>query len=775
MKRLGGVIVSILLLLTIFWPTGSGAEPEMPEVIINELAWAGSSVSSSDEWIELKNTTDQNQDISGWQVTKKTDTASPMVTITVGSIPPHGYFLISNYSETSASSVLDIQPDIILSSVSLSNEELAISLYKGDWHNPDNLVDIAGDGNKPDEFCQGSGNQDNFHVSMERNATYEAGDVKESWHSANTSSHFDLGKETANKGTPKDENSIPPIILLSPTIDHIVPPVPAEATIDTDFVIEEIIGANFAVAENLQIKLEKGNSSISATDWQRISDTTLTQIRFHIPIDAETGEWDLIVTNTNQPDTPAILINAVEIVEPEEEPEIPTYSENISLSELYPHPATGAEEFIELYNSGDNSVNLKGWKLDDQSPGGSAVYTIPNDIIISPHQYLIFPKSQTHLYLNDTGDQARLLQPNDVVVEVTPNYGTATTGYSYSKINSNWQWSKRVTPNAVNIYESIAEDDDDDTTVPDSDPTSLQPNEVTIKLEADDLAPTSITLIWQVNLIGALGEMEIYQSDKATVLGRLIGSTAPNKLTYSVDKLISNTTYYFTTIGTYNADDIRSNQIKVTTLKTNQGVATIKNNSGVSKQILINEILPNPNAGDNEFIELYNPGSQAVDITNWKLLDASGKAYIINAFDLSELVITDTEEDSDDIVILEPGQYLLLEYPVTHIRLNNSGGEEVQLTDGADNLIDEMDYAGSTKPGYAYVLAPNGQWFWSNETTPGEANDISFASWDEESGSYLVDSGSGFRWMSLVWLSLIISAIIGTRLRKYGYSNLYHQ
>ncbi|MFA5967443.1 MAG: lamin tail domain-containing protein [Patescibacteria group bacterium] len=764
MKKIGGIVVSICLLLAIFQPMVSIAEEEIPPIVINEVAWAGSTVSIADEWIELKNTTDEEIDLIDWEIRRLDANGQQkvaMVTINIGQnhlIPASGYFLIANngkdYQFGGGPSVLNIDPDYIDTAVSILDNPFKLFLYD----QSDQIIDTAGDGQSSGvNFCGIKG------VTMERNIAYGPGGEKTNWHEATAAINLDTDRP--DLGTPLAENSLP--APATPVISKIIPD---QAETETIWEIEEIIGENFITTGVTQIKLEKDDLSIWATNVNVLTSTTIDTAKFNLS-SAEAGEWDVIVINPDG--QTAILSNAVTITEPEEEPEIPIYSDKITLSELYPHPPSGNEEFIELYNSGDNSANLKGWKLDDQSPGGSAVYTISSDLIISPHQYLTFPKSQTHLALNDTGDQARLLQPNDVIVEVTPNYGTATEGNSYSKINGNWQWTQRVTPNAANLYESTDEDEEDvilDNT--NNDPTSLQPNEVVIKLKANSITATSAMLTWEINLPGAIGDIEIYQSEKSGQLGLQIGQTTSSATTYPVKNLVSKTKYFFTVVGSYNADDVKSNQIELTVAS--PGRTSNSGTSGLLKQIIITEILPNPNAGDNEFIELYNPGDQTVDITGWQLLDASGKVYIINALDSVEIAATE-EVDEPTAVVLEPQQYLLLAYSTTHIRLNNSGGEELQLLDSQDNLIDELDYDGSVKQGYAYVLAPNERWFWSNETTPGAVNDISFASGNETDNFNLVDTGELWRWGTFFWMSGLLSAIMWTYRKRYGYPNLHHQ
>jgi hypothetical protein len=72
------------------------------DVVINEIAWAGSLDNSSDEWIELYNTTNQTIDLTGWYIE---DDVSSSYTIVSGSVSPHGYFLIED-AETSVSNVV---------------------------------------------------------------------------------------------------------------------------------------------------------------------------------------------------------------------------------------------------------------------------------------------------------------------------------------------------------------------------------------------------------------------------------------------------------------------------------------------------------------------------------------------------------------------------------------------------------------------------------------------------------------------------------------------
>lgn len=159
------------------------------DVIINELMWMGSNGSDgvgglTDEWIELKNTRDCEGcdiDISGWQLTKLVSGTDEKLMLVIPNgkvIPANGYFLIANFDKSS--SKINVEPDLVDTSVVLVNGDLQIKLYKGAI-GPANLIDIADDG----EGSPAAGEHDidnNIYYSMERNDEPGDGTDPDSWH-----------------------------------------------------------------------------------------------------------------------------------------------------------------------------------------------------------------------------------------------------------------------------------------------------------------------------------------------------------------------------------------------------------------------------------------------------------------------------------------------------------------------------------------------------------------------------------------------------------------
>lgn len=122
-----------------------------------------------------------------------------------------------------------------------------------------------------------------------------------------------------------------------------------------------------------------------------------------------------------------------------------------------------------------------------------------------------------------------------------------------------------------------------------------------------------------------------------------------------------------------------------------------------SANIILNEIYPAPLSGETEFIELYNVGSETVDMNLWYLMDESEKKYIIRDLEL------------------EAGAYIFFDYDTTRIALNN-GGDTVYLYDPADNLRHSLVYPGVEKGDS--LVNDNGEWEISLSPTAGSENII---------------------------------------------------
>jgi hypothetical protein len=85
-------------------------------VLINEVAWAGTVASSSDEWIELNNPGTTPIDLTGWVLSDGSDLRINLA----GTITARGYYLLERIDDDT---VFDIHADQIYSGCLMNDGE----------------------------------------------------------------------------------------------------------------------------------------------------------------------------------------------------------------------------------------------------------------------------------------------------------------------------------------------------------------------------------------------------------------------------------------------------------------------------------------------------------------------------------------------------------------------------------------------------------------------------------------------------------------------------
>lgn len=119
--------------------------------------------------------------------------------------------------------------------------------------------------------------------------------------------------------------------------------------------------------------------------------------------------------------------------------------------------------------------------------------------------------------------------------------------------------------------------------------------------------------------------------------------------------------------------------------------------------VYINEWLPNPEGkdADGEFVEIYNNGGSAVNLSGWSL-----KANSKTKFYLSGTI--------------GPGEFRVFEKPSLKIALTNTDGQ-IFLYDATGRQVDHQEFLGLAQEGKSFSRNPGGYFVFS-ENTPGEQN-----------------------------------------------------
>lgn len=145
-------------------------------------------------------------------------------------------------------------------------------------------------------------------------------------------------------------------------------------------------------------------------------------------------------------------------------------------------------------------------------------------------------------------------------------------------------------------------------------------------------------------------------------------------------------------------------KIDISRLATTTPATTTKPNLALK----INEILPSPDKGEDEWIELYNDSATKIDLRNWTVDDDDQGGSRPYKFATSTWIA--------------PHGYYVLSHGESKLSLNNDG-DKVVLTDDSGNVVDEVVYE-KTVVGQAFAKNDKGQWLWTMAMTPGEKNSL---------------------------------------------------
>lgn len=130
----------------------------------------------------------------------------------------------------------------------------------------------------------------------------------------------------------------------------------------------------------------------------------------------------------------------------------------LQITELLPDPASpqtdAADEFIELFNPGNDAVNVGGYVLKTGS-NFHASYILPQRVI-EPQAYLAVYSAASRLSLPNSGGAVQLYSPAGEMMEQTASYGTAKPGQAFAADGDQWSWTLQPTPGDVNIM--VADD-----------------------------------------------------------------------------------------------------------------------------------------------------------------------------------------------------------------------------------------------------------------------------------------------------------------------------
>lgn len=428
-QGIGTIGLTTVLVAVVFSVWGErnvpAANAASPAMVINEIMWAGSTVSASDEWIELYNPGDSEIDVSGWLLEKAGGRSSPGLELPVGAlIPAGGYYLIANFAADHASSAFDVEVDYVTASLALLNDGNGNLVLKDETGA---MIDQAGG----DPWFEGE-NSSGVKKSTERGVEVLDGLLAASWHSATET------RDQKNYGTPRAQNSRPAV--------NVVP--------------EAVIAGATSALVGQAITLSGEDSSdaddgILAYAWSWGDGTTASGVSASHAFGAA-GKFAVVLT-VSDGQTEAEAQHVVSVT-------APVYSNAVVINEFLPNPAGSdtENEFIELKNTGNEEVDLSGWRLDDME-GGSAPYAFPAGTVMGAGSVKVFLRSESKIALNNTGDSVRLRDPAGVVKSAYTYTASGPEGQSYNRtVDGSYVISTTPTPGTENVMTVPVDEDEED-------------------------------------------------------------------------------------------------------------------------------------------------------------------------------------------------------------------------------------------------------------------------------------------------------------------------
>lgn len=116
----------------------------------------------------------------------------------------------------------------------------------------------------------------------------------------------------------------------------------------------------------------------------------------------------------------------------------------LRLNEIYPAPASGEQEWIEIYNDEDNSIDISGYYLNDLANNRISI----SESVVAPLSFIIINSSNI---LNNSGDTVYLKNASDETLESVVYSGSFGSDKSYAKCeDGTWQITTTLTKSSSN-------------------------------------------------------------------------------------------------------------------------------------------------------------------------------------------------------------------------------------------------------------------------------------------------------------------------------------
>jgi len=433
----------------------------------------------------------------------------------------------------------------------------------------------------------------------------------------------------------------------------------------------------------------------------------------------------------------------------------------IIINEIMYHPSAGLAEWFELYNPGNEPINLQYWQFSDARTDkrinlSDFTFFVPSKgyLIIAEDSTIfdnfiniscdVFIPSQVFPPLNDDGDQIILYDLIGTViaqVKYEPIWGSEL-GVSLERKRwdnesndpSNWGLSQNINGGTPGMKNSI----------------SPKNHDISLRIAIQDIYSDSIIVLVTISNVGLLPasqfQCDFYidrNMDSLVQENELVNSFAyeqPPLLAADSIIILQNIPVFkrgknqLIVEVVYILDEKQSNNRVIIQF-------VVPFNRG---QLIINEIMFRPLSGDPEWIEIFNPGVDLINLNDWRFSDAhfEKKQKIVRQdFWMAPKQYILLAESEDIFAQLHDSLYSNVIIPPSWQTLNNNL-DQVVLYDLTNKIIDSMIYFSHWNPNAGVSLEridfmileiDSSNWsasIDSSGSTPGRFNSVSPLNFD---------------------------------------------
>ena len=405
------------------------------DISINEIAWMGTDVSSSDEWIELYNNTDQNINLENWGLYEAGgETLTEPLT---GIIKAKSYYLIERSNDDTVPDVEASQPPTSWGGYGLKNDGEYLQLL-------DQNSTIIDEVNCSNGWFAGEGKPN--YKTMERKNPRDSGNDSDNWQTSLNAGGTPKSQNSSGAEAPIEDGEADEPPTEEPEVEGWIPATVANRPPIAD------AGPDITALVNQEISFDAFLSYDSDNDtltyfWNFGDGATETEEKANHTY-LYSGQYivTLLIDDGELSDLDIITVNI--------------YNQSVIISEFIPNP-TGSDtenEWIELFNQSSQIANLTNWQLDDEEDGSSP-FVFPANSLIAPHQFLVIRRPISKISLNNDSDQVRLIYPDGSLATEVSYSGENEQGFSVAFDGLDYFWTKIPTPGSANIISSVGLED----------------------------------------------------------------------------------------------------------------------------------------------------------------------------------------------------------------------------------------------------------------------------------------------------------------------------